>query len=240
MCQQRRNIFSYCWAAYLKQAIYHIINSKCLPVGAVSCTQKCHWPPLILQPGCTGDICPCGWGDGEDASSCRAPGNSSANPIEKDPEDNGWGCTRMFSQIGEDVKIGKGPAGSICKHFVNDPIFLSICSRLTCQLHESDAGCSNGDGWKSPRLAVTSIPSPKAINSQQLCSDNAGSLKQSNPSSRRYLRYYCNAFQSKVLQPTDAFSWSFISTVCHDKGMPAFLQERCLQQFRFVRLPCWS
>lgn len=107
----------------------------------------------------------------------KVPHAFSANPIRKDPEDSGWGRTRMFYQSGEDVKIGKRPVGSICKHFVNDPIFPSICSRLTCQLHGSNAGCSNGKGWKSPRLTVTSIPSLKAINSQQLRSDNASSLK---------------------------------------------------------------
>ena len=154
-----------------------MFNSKCLQIGAVSCTQKCRWPPLLPQPGCTGDISPCGWGDGEEASSCKAPHAFSTNPIGKDLEDNGWGRTRMFSQSGEDGKIGRRPAGSICKHFVNDPIFPSICSRLTCQLQGSNAGCSNGEGWKSPRLGVTSIPSLKEINSQQLCSDSAGSLK---------------------------------------------------------------
>lgn len=73
----------------------------------------------------------------------------------------------MFSQTGEDGKIGNRPVGSICKHFVNDPIFLSICSQLPCQVHGSDAGCSNGGEWKSPRLAVTSIPSPKVIPLQE-------------------------------------------------------------------------
>lgn len=141
--QHRRNTSSFCSVVYLKQAIYHIFNSKCLQIKAVSYTQKCQWLP---QPGCTGDISPCGWADGEDTSSCKTPHAFSTNFIRRDPEDNGWGRTCMFSQSGEDGKIGKGPAGSICKHFVNDPIFSSICSRLTCQLHGSDAGCSNGEG----------------------------------------------------------------------------------------------
>lgn len=101
----------------------------------------------------------------------------STNPIRKDPEDSSWGHTCMFSLSGEDGKTGKGPVGSICKHFVNDPIFLSICSQLTCQLHGTSAGCSNGKGWKNPRLAVTSIPSLGQLIQQQPRSDNTGSLK---------------------------------------------------------------
>lgn len=36
VCQHRRNTPSCCWAAFLRQAIYHIFNSKCLQIGAVS------------------------------------------------------------------------------------------------------------------------------------------------------------------------------------------------------------
>lgn len=89
---------------------------------------------------------------------------------------HGWVQTRVFSPSAEDVKLGSGPAASICKHVVNDPIFPSICSPSTCQLGGAGAGCSNGEGWEQQPGWVLD-PALTAINSHQLSSDNAGSFK---------------------------------------------------------------
>lgn len=123
----------------------------------------------------------------------------------------------MFSLSGEDGKIGKGPVGSICKHFVNDPIFLSICSQLTCQLHGTSAGCSNGKGWKNPRLAVTSILSPKQLIRNSFALTTQAPRNNQTPCQEGACIII--ALLLRTMCSMDTCSWPLISILCHGEDV---------------------
>lgn len=130
----------------------------------LSCSRSA--PSSASHPGCAGDTAP-------SAPVDRARAHESHQQA---PGGHGWVQTRVFSPSAEDVKLGSGPAASICKHAVNDPIFPSICSPSTCQFGGAVAGCSNGEGWEQQPVWVLD-PALTAFNSHQLSSDNAGSFK---------------------------------------------------------------
>lgn len=96
---------------------------------------KCELSPPLPPSQAAGDIAP------------PAPGDRRGkSPTRKHPEGMAGDGSFVFSPSVKDVKPGNGPAASICKHVVNDPIFPSICSWSTCQHRRSGAGCSNGGG----------------------------------------------------------------------------------------------
>lgn len=72
---------------------------------------KCELSPPLPPSQAAGDIAP------------PAPGDRRGkSPTRKHPEGMAGDGSFVFSPSVKDVKPGNGPAASICKHVVNDPI----------------------------------------------------------------------------------------------------------------------